>query len=81
MKPEEFVARCEAAGAGLALLFAHTPDDVFERGLEHFVAKVRDGLAERLEERMAEERIAAIVEAMTVDSRLRRREIKSFGRH
>ncbi len=81
MTPKEFVERCEAACSGVALLFADAPDDVFEHGLEHFAAKLRDGLTERLEENMEAERIAEFVEAMTADSRLRRREIKSLGLH
>ncbi|MGO8738518.1 hypothetical protein [Rhodoblastus sp.] len=81
MTPKEFTERCEAACAGLALLFGQAPDELFERGLENFAANLRDGLAERLEEDMAAERIAEIVEAMTADSRLRRREIRAFGLH
>jgi hypothetical protein len=81
MKPEEFAERCEAACAGLAILFADTPDDVFERGLRHFAAGVRDGLNECQAERLTEERVAQIVDAMTVDSRLWRGKIKSLGLH
>lgn len=81
MTPKEFVARCEAACAGMALLFVDAPDDVFERGLDYFAAQVRDGLTERLEEQVEAERISEVVEALTADSRLWRREIKSLGLH
>ncbi len=79
MTVEEFVSRCEAACAGLALLFANAPEDVFERGLEHFTTNVRDGLAERLGDCMAPDKIAALATAMRDDARLRRREVRLLG--
>jgi hypothetical protein len=79
MTVEEFVSRCEAACAGLALLFANAPEDVFKRGLEHFTANVRDALTERLGDYMAPEKIAELVKAMRHDARLRRREVQLLG--
>lgn len=79
MTVEEFVSRCEAACAGLALLFVNAPEDVFERGLEHFAANVRAGLTERLGDQMAPEKIAEVVKAMRNDARLRRREARLLG--
>lgn len=79
MTPQEFVSRCEASCADLALHFAHAPDEVFERGLDAFATKVHEKFSQRFGEWISPEAMAGTVETMCADIQGRRREIEAGG--
>jgi hypothetical protein len=75
----EFLARCEATIEQLALLYAHSPDDMAQQSLDRVLEETRVGWVETFKAFATPQDIAEVVADIGVRVQERRREIEAAG--